>query len=220
MTGVPAIGGSGLVPGEREREFLRVEEAIDTCRLCSDAGFPTLPGAIRRGPVDAPIVIVGQAPGKLERERGMPFCGPAGRRLMAWMTRAGFIGDSGAPTEAEFRARTYFSAMTKCYPGRGQKGDRRPTPKELALCRPFLEEPLRLLEPKLVILVGGMAIEAFLGKRPLTETIGELFIRDDRPWIPLPHPSGASLWLNDPDHLAQLDRAVGHLSRLRVELNL
>jgi uracil-DNA glycosylase len=150
----------------------------------------------------------------------MPFCGPAGRRLMAWMQKAGFIAESGPPTEADFRARVYFSAMTKCYPGPGTHGDRRPSREELALCRPYLEEPLRLLEPRLVILVGGMAIEAFLGKRSLEEVVGEVFLENGRPCVPLPHPSGASLWLNDPAHLAQLDRALAHLARLRVQNGL
>lgn len=220
MTGIPMIGGSGLSPAARAEAFARCEASINACRLCPEAGFPTLTGPIHRGEVDAPILLVGQAPGRLEHERGMPFCGPAGRRLMAWMQRAGFIGVDAPPTEAQFRAQVYFSAMTKCYPGAGVKGDRRPTPRELSLCRPYLDEPLRLLEPKLVILVGGMAIETFLGKRPLAELIGHVFTRDGRPWVPLPHPSGASLWLNDPIHLAQLDQALARLSLLRQELGL
>jgi uracil-DNA glycosylase family 4 len=214
------IGGSSLIGAERTQEFDRIEAAIDACRLCPEAGYPTLTGPIRRGPVDAPLLIIGQAPGRLERERGMPFCGPAGRRLMEWMQRAGFIGTDGPPTEQEFRARTYFSAMTKCYPGPGTKGDRRPSRQEVALCRPFLVEPLQLLCPKLVILVGGMAIDEFLGKRPLSETIGHVFDPDGRPWVPLPHPSGASLWLNDPENRARVDQALAHLARLREELGL
>ena len=78
MAGVPPIGGSGLSAPARAETFARVEAAIDACRLCSEAGYPTLSGAIRRGPVDAPILLVGQAPGRLERERGMPFCGRQG----------------------------------------------------------------------------------------------------------------------------------------------
>jgi uracil-DNA glycosylase len=214
------IGSSTLSDEDRAREFARIEAAIDGCRLCPEAGYPTLTGPIHRGSVDAPILVVGQAPGRLERERRMPFCGPAGRKLMSWMQQAGFIGTEGPPTEEDFRAKTYFSAITKCYPGPGVKGDRRPTRQEAALCLPFLEEPLALLRPKLVILVGGMATDAFLGKRPLEETIGQVFVRDGRPWAPLPHPSGASLWLNDPDHLALLDQALAHLSRLREELAL
>jgi uracil-DNA glycosylase family 4 len=214
------IGSSPLTGSERAQAFERVEAAIDACRLCPDAGYPTLTGRIRRGPVDAPILIIGQAPGRLERERGMPFCGPAGRRLMEWMRQAGFIGTDGPPTEEEFRARTYFSAMTKCYPGPGTKGDRRPSRQEVALCRPFLVEPLQRLGPKLVILVGGMAIDEFLGKRPLSETIGHVFERDGRPTVPLPHPSGASLWLNDPENRARVDQALAHLARLREALNL
>lgn len=214
------VGGSGLPRAAREAAFAQIETAIDACRLCPEAGFPTLPGAVRRGGLDAPILIVGQAPGKLERERGIPFCGPAGRRLMAWMRQAGFIADNGPPTQSDFRARVYFSAVTKCYPGPGRHGDRRPSRQERLLCRPFLVEPLRLLEPKLVIPVGGMAIELFLGKQPLAGVIGEVFVRDGRPWVPLPHPSGASLWLNDPGHRARLNRALDHLSRLREELGL
>jgi uracil-DNA glycosylase len=213
--------GSSLLEGEaRAREFARIEAAIDTCRLCPEAGYPTLTGPIRRGGVDAPILIVGQAPGRLERERELPFCGPAGQRLMAWMRQAGFIGVDGPPTEEAFRSQTYFSAITKCYPGPGVKGDRRPSPREAALCRPFLAGPLALLQPRLVILIGGMAIDAFLGKRPLEETVGAIFERDGRPWVPLPHPSGASLWLNHPAHRARLDQALAHLSRLREELGL
>src|SRR5262249_5937335 len=125
------VGTSGLEVEARAAEFERIERAIDGCRLCVEAGFPVEPGVIYRGRVDAPILVVGQAPGKLERLRGLPFIGPAGRRLMAWMAQAGF-------EEEEFRTLTYFSAITKCFPGAAPKGDRRPSRREMELCRPFL----------------------------------------------------------------------------------
>src|SRR5207247_10161578 len=108
---------------------------------------------------------VGQAAGRMEQERGLPFIGPSGRRLMAWAGRAGF-------TEQEFREKCYFSAITKCYPGAASKGDRRPTPREIALCRPHLLAPLPLLDPKVVLLIGQMAIEAFLEPRPPQGRVG------------------------------------------------
>src|SRR5205807_9081702 len=96
--------------------------------------------------------------------------------------------------------------------------DRRPTPREIALCRPHLLAPLPLLDPKVVLLIGQMAIEAFLEKRPLEDWVGRVEERGGRYWIPLPHPSGASLWLNDPAHRALVEEALAHLQRLRPQL--
>jgi uracil-DNA glycosylase family 4 len=166
-----------------------------------------------RGRVDAPILVVGQAPGRMEKERGLPFIGPSGRRLMAWAVQAGF-------TEQEFRDKCYFSAITKCFPGSAAQGDRRPTAREIALCRPHLLAPLPLLDPKVVLLIGQMAIEAFLEKRPLQEWVGRVAERGGRYWIPLPHPSGASLWLNRPEHQVLVEAALAELGRLRIELGL
>jgi uracil-DNA glycosylase family 4 len=207
------IGSSALKGEERARAFVVAEAAVDACRLCPEAGFPVEPRPIYRGRVDAPILVVGQAPGRTEMERGLPFIGPSGRRLMAWMGRAGF-------SEQEFREKCYFSAITKCFPGPAAKGDRRPTPREIALCRPHLLAPLPLLDPKVVLLIGQMAIEAFLEQRPLKEWVGRMEERAGRYWIPLPHPSGASLWLNQPEHRALVEQALTELGRLRLALDL
>jgi len=90
----------------------------------------------------------------------------------------------------------------------------------MALCRPFLDRELTLLRPKLVLLVGKLAIDVFLGKQPLTSTVGRVFERDGRVCLPLPHASGVSRWLNDPAHRALLDQALGELSSLRLLLQL
>jgi uracil-DNA glycosylase len=71
-----------------------------------------------------------------------------------------------------------------------------------------------------VLLVGKMAIDAFVGKQPLTETVGRVFERDGRVYVPLPHASGVSRWLNDPSNKARLNRALAQLSRLRVDHGL
>jgi uracil-DNA glycosylase len=210
---IQRLNTSPLPAAERARAFALAEAAIDACRLCPAAGYPVEPRQMYRGRMDAPILLVGQAPGRTEKERGLPFIGPSGRRLMAWMARAGF-------TEEEFRAKTYFSAITKCFPGPAAKGDRRPTPWEVALCRPHLLAPLPLLNPKVVLLVGQMAIETFLEKRPLHEWVGHVEQRAGRHWIPLPHPSGASLWLNRPENRARVDQTLEELGRLRIELRL
>ncbi len=132
--------------------------------------------------------------------------GPAGRRLFAWLERIGI-------DERSFRQQVYMTAVTKCYPGpsAGGHGDRLPSAAERALCRPFLDRQVRLVNPSLVILVGRLAIETFMGKMRLAEAIGRSFELDERRWLPLPHPSGASTWLNRPRHQALLTRALALL---------
>jgi uracil-DNA glycosylase len=65
-----------------------------------------------------------------------------------------------------------------------------------------------------------MAIDVFIGKRLLTETVGQVFDLDGRFYLPLPHASGVSRWLNAPANRARLDQALAELSRLRVALGL
>jgi uracil-DNA glycosylase len=88
--------------------------------------------------------------------------------------------------------------------------------QEVALCRPFLEEEISLLQPKIVLLVGTMAIEAFFGKVRLEEVIGTCVERDGMLLLPLPHPSGVSRWLNDPAHQKLHQQALKQLSAWRV----
>src|SRR5581483_10109981 len=94
-------------------------------------------------------------------------------------------------------------------------GDRRPSPQEVALCRPYLEEELKLVQPRVVLLVGAMAIEAFFGKGKLETIIGTHQERDGMFFLPLPHPSGFSRWLNEPEHQQLLYQALTLLADWR-----
>jgi uracil-DNA glycosylase len=164
---------------------------------------------------DARIVLIGQAPGAITDARGYHFAGPAGRILEQWLERAGF-------PRGYFREHVYLTSLTRCFPGKSPSGhgDRAPSLAEVALCRRFLERELDLLRPRLVLLIGKMAIDAYLGNKPLTATVGRVFERDGRVYLPLPHASGVSRWLNDPAHRTLLDQALGELSRLRLQLRL
>ena len=95
-------------------------------------------------------------------------------------------------------------------PGRAAngKGDRTPTPREQELCSFWREWELRLLRPRLIVPVGGLAVRHLLGRSNLTECIGQTFELDAATAIPLPHPSGVSLWLNDPAHRNLVERGV------------
>jgi uracil-DNA glycosylase len=186
------------------------------CRACEVAGYLEHANPIRPDLIDEPrMLLIGQAPGPVTDRKGYHFAGPAGRFLDNWLDRAGFSADY-------FRRHVYLTSLTRCFPGKSPagNGDRPPSRAEIALCRHFLEREFELLQPKVVLLVGKMAIDAFLGKRPLTDTVGRVFPMDGRFFLPLPHASGVSRWLNAPANKALLEQALAELSRLRVELGL
>ena len=185
---------------------------LAACRRCS------------LGPGIRPIVslarapramLVGQAPGQTEMGGGRAFAGRAGRTLFAWLSDAGL--DEGTAREL-----LYISAITRCYPGphRGGRGDRVPSPSERARCGDWLTDELRIVRPAVIIPVGRLAIDRFLGALPLDEVVGrehEVEHAGGRSVvIPLPHPSGASSWIHAPEHRALLDRAL-RLLRIRFE---
>jgi uracil-DNA glycosylase len=80
---------------------------------------------------------------------------------------------------------------------------------------------MRVVRPRVVLLLGKkMAIEEFLGRCRLDEVVGTAVERDGALYIPLPHSSGVSRWLNPPEHKQLLARAIAHLSTARVRLRL
>ena len=208
MASRPAPPGSVRVAGDRDQVLRREMKA---CCKCLEAGYEIVPGAVFSGPMPAPLMLVGQAPGVTEAETKRPFNASSGNRLFQWLAEAGI-------EEADFRVRYYMTAVTKCYPGKHPrgKGDRKPSRAEQKLCRPFLDRELALVRPRVVLAVGGLAIETLLNQRlRLEQTVGQIFQVGGRHILPLPHPSGASLWPNRASNQALLQRA---LARLKTEL--
>lgn len=188
---------------------LRAE--MKACRKCLDAGHEITPGAIFAGTVPSPLMLVGQAPGVTEVEAQRPFNASSGQRLFQWLAEAGF-------EEISFRTNYYMTAVTKCYPGKHPKGkgDRKPSRAEQKLCQPFLDRELELVQPRVLLAIGGLAIETLLGQKlRLDESVGRIFEVDGRTILPLPHPSGASLWPNAPANQERIQQA---LTLLREEL--
>ena len=188
-----------------------LSRTMRACRKCLEAGYAITPGAIFSGPAPAPLMLVGQAPGVTEVQAQRPFNASSGRRLFQWLAQAGF-------DETSFRSRYYMTAVTKCYPGKHPKGkgDRKPSRAEQKLCRPFLDRELALVQPRVLLAVNGLAIETLLGQKlRLDEAVGRVFEVEGRYVLPLPHPSGASLWPNLPENQARIQQA---LATLREEL--
>ena len=211
-------------------DWVDLHSRILACRRCVESGHIPFASPMFQGVPRQRIMLVGQAPGERELGPRKPFAGRSGAELARWMTRAGFDGDD------HFRTLVYVTSVTKCFPGKATSGggDRRPSGAEVAQCRPWLDGQLDLLRPRLLLLVGGLAHGAFAitRGRALDDLVGRAFDADGEdlseallagagaplrrePWtVPLPHPSGASRWLNAPAHRDQLERALRALQVL------
>jgi uracil-DNA glycosylase family 4 len=184
---------------KRYRSLTSLQRDNRRCRACVLAGHHLESLPIVEGHAGQRAYMYGQAPGIVEAEERRPWRGRAGRTLRGWL----------GLDEDEFYATFYCAAVTRCYPGRAPsgRGDRTPTPQERALCAVWREHELPLLRPDLVVTVGGLAARALLGRKSL-DCVGERCELDGVPAIPLPHPSGASGWLNSPANRELLARAV------------
>ena len=190
------------------RSIASLQRDLRVCRACVEAGFP-----LESLPVVLPTerqraYMYGQAPGVVEGEERRPWRGRAGKTLRRWL----------AMDEDTFYATFYCASVTRCYPGRAPsgRGDRTPTPREQELCSFWREWEFRLLQPRLVVPVGGLAIKRLLGVSGLAACIGRRYELDGGAVaVPLPHPSGASSWLNSPANRALVEGAV---DLIRAEL--
>jgi uracil-DNA glycosylase family 4 len=206
---------SELTENERAIALLALQERIRSCRFCQERGYLQNARPLTNGRPGDRVMVIGQAPGHRSVTSGRSFSGPGGSILQKWLERAGF-------PPGYLHNYTYLSSLTHCDPGRNPRGDgdRRPSPAELSLCRPYLDAELRLLRPRVALLVGSMAIETFCGKTRLDEIIGTFQERDGIFFLPLPHPSGVSRWLLAPAHQALLRQALVILGDWRVRYGL
>jgi uracil-DNA glycosylase len=187
------------------RSLRSLQQDNARCRACADAGFRLESLPVFEGRAGQHAYILGQAPGVQEGAERRPWRGRAGQTLRGWL----------AMDEPEFYETFYCASVTRCYPGRaGSGGDRTPSPREQGLCAFWREWELRLLRPRLILAVGGLAIRRLLDERSL-DCIGRRYELSGATAVPLPHPSGTSRWLNDHANRARLDAA---LEVVQVEL--
>jgi uracil-DNA glycosylase len=192
----------------RYRSIASLQRDNRACRACAEEGFP-----LESLPVVPPYrnqraFMFGQAPGVVEGQERRPWRGRAGRTLRRWLDLE----------EEEFYATFHCASVTRCYPGKAAsgRGDRTPGPREQELCSFWCDWELRLIRPRLIVPVGGLAVRRLLGLKSVSECVGQRFELNDAVVIPLPHPSGASGWLNDPANRA---RVVSAAALIRGELN-
>ena len=189
------------------RSLASLQRDNRVCRACAEAGYPLESLPIVQPYTGQRAYVFGQAPGAQEGIERLPWRGRAGRTLRRWLEL----------DEDEFYATFYCASVTRCYPGKASsgRGDRTPTPREQELCAFWRDWELDLIRPLLIVPVGGLAARRLLGLKTVSECIGRRYEHDGAAAIPLPHPSGASSWLNDPRNRKRVANAV---KLIRAEL--
>ena len=150
--------------GSKWQEF---EEACRNCHNCSLRDQATNV-VIYRGGKNAPLMIVGEAPGEQEDLKGLPFVGRSGQLLQNLLASYGFKDED-----------YHICNIAKCRPPE----NRRPTPEEIKACKPLLAMQFKLVRPKVILLMGSTAYEGFFGTKPAMRDVRGAFIEKNGYYI-------------------------------------
>src|ERR1043166_2537008 len=189
--------------GAKQIELKRHVARLLRCRRCPRMQSTPVSGSA----IVSDVMIIGQAPGPREPMLKRPFAHTAGRTLFRWFEQ--FCGMD----EAAVRSKIYFAAVCRGFPGKKSGGsDRVPAPDEIRNCGLWMDDEIRILQPRLIIPVGRLAIVQFIDCAKLEDVIGRKF-RVTRAGhrfelIPLPNASGASPRHKIPPGKALTERAL------------
>ncbi|MCX6812470.1 MAG: uracil-DNA glycosylase [Candidatus Berkelbacteria bacterium] len=162
---------------EKGQKLIEIAEEISECKKCSlsETRTKTVPGT---GDAEAEIFFVGEAPGFNEDQKGIPFCGAAGKFLDELLKTIGLD-----------RQKVFIANTLKCRPPE----NRDPEESEKDLCRHFLLEQIEVINPKIIVTLGKHSTETFLpGLGGITKLRAKLYRRPNgRYFFPLYHPAAA-----------------------------
>jgi uracil-DNA glycosylase family 4 len=128
------------------------------------------------GNINAPVFLIGEAPGRNEDIQGRPFVGRSGQLLDDMLSSCGFNRSD----------HVFISSIVKCRP----PGNRTPRIAEITKCKPYVLQQIELVNPKIIVLLGSIALKSLLGNDlKITEARGEWISLEDRLVMPVYHPS-------------------------------
>ncbi len=156
-----------------EKELKGFHEIIRSCTLCPlhETRINAVPG---EGPADAQLFFVGEAPGAQEDETGRPFVGRSGKLLISMIEEIGLS-----------REDVFISSILNCRPPK----NRTPKRLEIELCRPYVEKQIELINPRIIVLLGRVAISSIVGPWKVTESHGRFFETKGRTYFMTFHPA-------------------------------
>lgn len=154
-----------------------LEAVVQSCTLCPLAEDRTKV-VFGVGDPEADLMFIGEAPGKDEDLQGEPFVGRSGKLLDKLV-----LEEMGLT-----RDRFWICNVLKCRP----PGNRDPKPDEIASCRPYLEQQIELIEPRVIITLGNFATKLLLDTSDgITKVRGRQYAYGDAALVPTFHPSAA-----------------------------
>ncbi len=144
-----------LSPEAKAAAFADLHQRAMACLRCPPLASSRKQVVFGVGDINAPLMFIGEAPGADEDEQGEPFVGRAGELLTKIIQTMGLTRDS-----------VYIANILKCRPDTpGQaSGNRKPTPEEMQTCIPYLHEQIDLICPRVIVALGGTAVEGLQGK--------------------------------------------------------
>jgi uracil-DNA glycosylase family 4 len=150
------VADSERVGGSKAEILASLQSRVASCTKCSHLASSRTQTVFGVGNPNAEIMFVGEAPGADEDAQGEPFVGRAGQLLTKIIRAMGFP-----------RENVYIANILKCRPDMpgGSLGNRAPTPQEMQTCRPYLLEQIRIIQPKVIVALGAVAVEGLLGTR-------------------------------------------------------
>ena len=150
---------------------------LSTCTRC-ELATTRQRVVVGSGPLAARLVVIGEAPGASEDEGGEPFIGRSGQLLFR------LIEEELGLT----RAQCFVTNVVKCRP----PGNRRPNPHEIETCRPWLDEQLLRVAPRVVLALGNTAAHSVLGfAQGISKTHGRVVDLDGVSAVATYHPAAA-----------------------------
>lgn len=165
---------------EKVRAMAELRERALQCVKCAHLASTRQNVVFGVGSIDAELMFVGEAPGADEDAQGEPFVGAAGQLLTKMINATGLS-----------REKVYIANILKCRPDMpaGSSGNRKPTPEEMQTCIPYLHAQIDLIQPKVLVALGGTAMEGLLGKSGITKLRGQWHAYRGIPLMPTYHPS-------------------------------
>ena len=167
---------------DKESGLAHLAERASVCMKCPNLAKSRKSVVFGVGSIEADLMFVGEAPGVDEDSKGEPFVGKAGQLLTRIIQTMGLS-----------RETVYISNVLKCRPdtpGR-RYGNRKPAPQEMATCRPYLMEQIRIIRPRVLVALGATAVEGLMGLSSvaITRYRGEFKDFGGIPLMPTYHPS-------------------------------
>ena len=157
---------------------MTLEEIADDVSMCTGCSLyrcriNTVPG---EGSSMPDLMFIGEAPGATEDQEGRPFIGKAGLILTEMVSSLGLE-----------RGQVFITNVIKCRP----PNNRLPRPDEIEACLPYLERQIKILRPKIVVLMGNVAMFSILGMRGMGSRHGKTYERNGIKFFVTCHPAAS-----------------------------